>query len=87
MKISLDSILASDRLPSLPEVAARIVEIARNPEPDFDRMIEAQRLLSEIAVTSQLRLVNAHASGVLNASVWLLRNRSNRCNTWLGVII
>ena len=43
MKIFLDSILASDRLPSLPEVAARIVELARNPEPDFDRMIEAIR--------------------------------------------
>ena len=49
MKISLDSILASDRLPSLPEVAARIVEIARNPEPDFDRMIEAIRTDPAIA--------------------------------------
>ncbi len=35
--ISLDSILFSERLPSLPEVAARIVEIAQSPEPDFDR--------------------------------------------------
>lgn len=49
MPISLDSILASDRLPSLPEVAARIVEIARNPEPDFDKMIEAIRADPAIA--------------------------------------
>ena len=43
MPISLDAILASERLPSLPEVAARIVEIARSPEPDFEKMIEAKR--------------------------------------------
>ena len=49
MPISLDSILASDRLPSLPEVAARIVEIARSPEPDFDKMIEAIRTDPAIA--------------------------------------
>ena len=41
MPCSLDSILASERLPSLPEVAARIVEIAKSPEPDFDKMIAA----------------------------------------------
>ncbi len=41
--ISLEAILASERLPSLPEVAARIVEIARSPEPDFDKMIDAIR--------------------------------------------
>ncbi|MBC7966502.1 MAG: HDOD domain-containing protein [Fuerstia sp.] len=49
MPISLDSILASDRLPSLPEVAARIVEIARSPEPDVDKMIEAIRTDPAIA--------------------------------------
>ncbi|MDA1231371.1 MAG: HDOD domain-containing protein, partial [Planctomycetota bacterium] len=49
MPTSLDAILASDRLPSLPEVAARIVEIARSPEPDFDAMIEAIRMDSAIA--------------------------------------
>jgi len=47
--ISLDSILASDRFPSLPEVANRIVEIARSPEPDFDKMIEAIRTDPAIA--------------------------------------
>ncbi len=49
MPISLDAILASERLPSLPEVAARIVEIARSPEPDFDKMIEAIRTDPAIA--------------------------------------
>lgn len=49
MPVSLDSILASDRLPSLPEVAARVVEIARSPEPDFDQMIEAIRVDPAIA--------------------------------------
>ena len=47
--ISLDAILASERLPSLPEVAARIVEIARSPEPDFDKMIDAIRTDPAIA--------------------------------------
>ena len=49
MPISLDSILSSDRIPSLPEVAARIVEIARSPEPDFDKLIEAIRTDPAIA--------------------------------------
>lgn len=49
LPISLDSILASDRLPSLPEVAQRIVKIARNPEPDFDKIIEIIRTDPAIA--------------------------------------
>lgn len=49
MPISLDAILASERVPSLPEVAARIVEIARSPEPDFDKMIDAIRTDPAIA--------------------------------------
>jgi diguanylate cyclase (GGDEF)-like protein/putative nucleotidyltransferase with HDIG domain len=40
---SLESILSSERLPSLPEVAARVVEIARDPDPDLDRLIDAIR--------------------------------------------
>jgi len=47
--MSLDAILASERLPSLPEVAARIVEIARDPEPDFDQLIDAIRMDPAIA--------------------------------------
>ena len=49
MPISLDALLASERLPSLPEVAARIVEIARSPEPDFDELIDAIRMDPAIA--------------------------------------
>lgn len=41
MPYSLEAILSSERLPSLPEVAARIVEIAKSSEPDFEKMIEA----------------------------------------------
>lgn len=40
---SLESILASERIPSLPEVAARIVEIARDPDPNYDLLIETIR--------------------------------------------
>lgn len=49
MPISLDALLSSERLPSLPEVAARIVDIARSPEPDFDAMIAAIRTDPAIA--------------------------------------
>ncbi len=49
MPLSLDAILSSERLPSLPEVAARIVEIARDPDPDFDRLIETIRIDPAIA--------------------------------------
>jgi diguanylate cyclase (GGDEF)-like protein len=47
--LSLEAILSSERLPSLPEVAARIVEIARDPDPDFDRLIETIRIDPAIA--------------------------------------
>lgn len=49
MPLSLEAVLSSERLPSLPEVAARVVEIARNPDPDFDRLIEAIRIDPAIA--------------------------------------
>ena len=49
MPLSLDAILSSERLPSLPEVAARVVEIARNPDPDFDQLIETIRMDPAIA--------------------------------------
>jgi len=47
--LSLEAILSSERLPSLPEVAARVVEIARDPEPDFERLIDAIRMDPAIA--------------------------------------
>lgn len=46
---SLETILASDRLPSLPEVAFRVLEIARRPDPDFQELSEAIRLDPAIA--------------------------------------
>jgi diguanylate cyclase (GGDEF)-like protein len=46
---SLESILASERIPSLPEVAARIVEIARDPDPNYDLLIETIRTDPAIA--------------------------------------
>lgn len=46
---SLESILASERIPSLPEVAARIVEIARDPDPNYDQLIETIRTDPAIA--------------------------------------
>ena len=49
MPYSLDAILSSDRLPSLPEVAARVVEIARNPDSDFDQLINTIRMDPAIA--------------------------------------
>ncbi|MFN9718418.1 MAG: HDOD domain-containing protein [Planctomycetota bacterium] len=49
MPLSLEAILSSERLPSLPEVAARVVEIARDPDPDFDRLVEAIRIDPAIA--------------------------------------
>ncbi len=49
MPFSLEAILSSERLPSLPEVAARIVEIARDPDPDFDRLIDTIRMDPAIA--------------------------------------
>lgn len=49
MPYSLESILASERIPSLPEVAARIVEIARDPDPNYDELIETIRTDPAIA--------------------------------------
>jgi diguanylate cyclase (GGDEF)-like protein len=47
--LSLEAIVSSERLPSLPEVAARVVEIARDPDPNFIRLIEAIRTDPAIA--------------------------------------
>lgn len=49
MPYSLESILASERIPSLPEVAARIVEIARDPDPDYAELIATIRTDPAIA--------------------------------------
>lgn len=46
---SLEKILSSDRLPSLPEVALRVVDIARQPDPDFTDLVDAIRMDPAIA--------------------------------------
>ncbi|APZ96654.1 sensor domain-containing diguanylate cyclase [Fuerstiella marisgermanici] len=46
---SLDEILHSKQVPSLPEVALRIVEISQQPEPDTQELIKTVRLDPAIA--------------------------------------
>ena len=65
---SLESILASERIPSLPEVAARIVEIARDPDPNYDQLIETIRTDPAIAG----RIVKTANSALLG-----MRTRAN----------
>ncbi|MCA9038346.1 MAG: HDOD domain-containing protein [Planctomycetaceae bacterium] len=49
MSLSVEKILSSDRLPSLPEVALKVVQIARQPDPDFTELVESIRLDPAIA--------------------------------------
>ncbi len=49
MPSSLETILASDRLPSLPEVALRVVEVSRRPDPDFNELAAVIRMDPAIA--------------------------------------
>jgi diguanylate cyclase (GGDEF)-like protein len=44
MRTRLNEILASDDLPSLPEVAIRVIEIAKQDEPDFAELASVIRL-------------------------------------------
>jgi diguanylate cyclase (GGDEF)-like protein len=39
MPRTLEQLIASDKLPSLPQVAVRVLEIARSPEPDIDELV------------------------------------------------
>lgn len=49
MSSSLDRILSSDRLPTLPEVVVRIIEIAKRPDPDFSELVDIVRMDPAIA--------------------------------------
>ena len=42
--LTVDAILKSEQLPSLPEVAVRIVELAGRPEPDIPALVETIKL-------------------------------------------
>ena len=58
MTISLHKLLESDRIPSLPEIAIRVVELAQEREPDFDEMIRV--IKGDPAICSRiLRTVNS----------------------------
>ncbi len=46
---SLDELLASDQVPSLPEVAIRIIEIAQQEDPDTQELVNAVRTDPAIA--------------------------------------
>lgn len=43
MSFSIDSFVSSDQLPSLPQVALRVVELAREPEPEFAEICQVIR--------------------------------------------
>ena len=42
--ISLNDVARSDRLPSLPQVAVRVIDMAQEPEPDFDELASVIRM-------------------------------------------
>jgi diguanylate cyclase (GGDEF)-like protein/putative nucleotidyltransferase with HDIG domain len=62
---SLEKILASDRLPSLSEVAMKVVEITKRPEPDYADLVEAIRLDPAIA-GRVLKTANSALMGMRN---------------------
>ena len=77
MNSALRNILESDRLPTLPEVARRVVEIARSPEPDLGELTSVIRADAVIAARL-LRTVNSalfglrHRSASIDAAIPLL---------------
>lgn len=60
---NIDEVLASDKLPSLPQVALRIIELSKSPEPDFVQAAEA--IQCDPALSSQfLRISNSVLFGM-----------------------
>ena len=63
MAISLNQLLSSSDVPSLPEVAQRVVEVTQGPNPDFDALIDV--IKSDPAICSRLmRTVNSALFGL-----------------------
>ena len=63
MRISLESVLNSDNLPSLPEIGMQVVRIVRQPEPDFAELIKT--IKTDPAISSRiLRTVNSAMFGL-----------------------
>ncbi|MEZ6062144.1 MAG: HDOD domain-containing protein [Planctomycetaceae bacterium] len=48
-RISLERVLSSDQLPTLPEVAVRVIQIAKQSEPDMQELIDTIRADGAIA--------------------------------------
>ncbi|MFN9976731.1 MAG: HDOD domain-containing protein, partial [Phycisphaerae bacterium] len=65
MPVTIEKILASERLPSLSEVAMKVVEIAKRPEPDYADLVEAIRLDPAIA-GRVLKTANSALMGMRN---------------------
>jgi diguanylate cyclase (GGDEF)-like protein len=63
--VTIEKILASERLPSLSEVAMKVVEIAKRPEPDYADLVEAIRLDPAIA-GRVLKTANSALMGMRN---------------------
>ena len=73
MPTSIEQIVASDRLPSLPQIAIRVIELARAPEPDFAEVTKVVR--TDPALSSKmLKTANSALFG-LRQSVKLSKQR------------
>jgi diguanylate cyclase (GGDEF)-like protein len=68
MVLTLESLLTSNRLPTLPQVALRIIELAQQREPDLDEVIRTVRL--DPAITAKVL-------GTANSALFGLRGRVN----------
>ena len=63
MTLSLQKLLETDRIPSLPEVALRVVELAQAPEPDLEEIIRV--IKGDPAICSRvMRTVNSALFGL-----------------------
>ena len=63
MKTTLDQILSSDRLPTLPEVAVRVIELAKSATPDLGAITKA--IKADPAISSQiLKTANSAMMGL-----------------------
>ena len=63
MTKTFEQFVASDRLPSLPQVALRVIELARDPEPDFGEVVRTVR--TDPALSSKiLRTTNSALFGL-----------------------
>jgi diguanylate cyclase (GGDEF)-like protein len=61
--VTLDQILSSDRLPSLPQVALRVIELAAEAEPNFNEVIKTVR--TDPALASRImKLANSALFGL-----------------------